>query len=126
MSTLKVKDADASDQYLGAMGLGTSPSPFYSIPADFYLEVHKGNVTGHSIIHKFGHNTAIPTTYTPVTSIGSYPTPQVSGATTLRIKAGGDANDTAAGTGAREITLIGVDETGAEVTETLATAGASC
>ena len=51
--------------------------------------------------------------------------PQVSGATTLRIKAGGNANDTAAGSGAREITLEGLDETGAYVTETLATAGAS-
>ena len=43
---------------------------------------------------------------------------------TLRIKAGGNAGDTAAGAGCREITIVGLDATGAEVTETLATAGA--
>ena len=92
---------------------------------DWLVEVKKGNVAGHSIVHKFGHNDLVGTSFVPVTSTGSYPTPQVSGATTLRVKAGGNANDTAAGTGAREITLTGLDETGAEVTETLATAGAS-
>lgn len=97
----------------------------YISDKDFLLEVSKGNVTGHSIVHKFGHNTAIGTTFAPVAQGGIYQTPQVGSATTLRIKAGGNANDTAAGTGAREITLIGLDETGAEVSETLATAGAS-
>jgi len=92
---------------------------------DFYSEVAKGNVAGHSLIHKFGHNAATPTTLTPICSIGDYLTPQVAGATTLRIKAGGDANDTAAGSGAREVTLQGLDETGALVSEAIATAGAS-
>jgi len=50
---------------------------------------------------------------------------QPAAATTLRIKAGGDALDTAAGAGAREVTLQGIDELGNEVTESLATAGAS-
>jgi hypothetical protein len=92
---------------------------------DFLTEVAKGNIAGHSLVHKFGHNTAVGTTFVPVTQGGIYQTPQTGSATTLRIKAGGDANDTAAGTGARQITLQGIDETGAEVTETLATAGAS-
>lgn len=92
---------------------------------EFLIEVNKGNVAGHSIIHKFGRNVAIPTTFAPVCFGGIYPTPQAAAANTLRIKAGGNAADTAAGAGAREITLIGLDETGAEVTETLATAGAS-
>lgn len=92
---------------------------------DFLVEVAKGNIAGHSIVNKFGHNTAVGTSFVPVAQGGYYNTPQSGSATTLRIKAGGDANDTAAGTGAREITLIGIDETGAEVTETLATAGAS-
>lgn len=92
---------------------------------DWLIEVQKGNIAGHSVVQKFGHNPLVGTSFVPVTSIGAYPTPQVSGATTLRIKAGGSANDTAAGTGAREIELQGLDETGAYVTETLATAGAS-
>lgn len=92
---------------------------------DFFFEVSKGNVTGHSIVHKFGRNTAVGTTFVPITETGLYQTPQTGSATTLRIKAGGNANDTAAGSGAREVTLVGLDETGAEVTEAVATAGAS-
>ena len=42
-----------------------------------------------------------------------------------RIKAGGDAADTAAGAGARELRLEGLDTNGKEITETVATAGAS-
>jgi hypothetical protein len=89
------------------------------------LEIAAGVLDDLSVVHKFGANAAVGTSLEVVSSNGVYRTPQVSGATTLRIKAGGNANDTAAGSGAREITLIGLDETGAEVTETLATAGAS-
>lgn len=43
----------------------------------------------------------------------------------LRIKAGGNANDTAAGSGARQVTLIGLDTTGSPLTQVLTTAGAA-
>jgi hypothetical protein len=89
------------------------------------LEMASGAFSGLSVIHKFGADQAVGTSFEPITSGGVWPTPQVSGATALRIKAGGNANDTAAGTGAREVTIVGLDETGAEVTEALATAGAS-
>ena len=89
------------------------------------LEQSKGNVTGTSLIHKFGRNTAVGTTFVPVALGGVYQTPQPASATSLRVKAGGDANDTAAGSGAREVTLQGLDETGALATEAVATAGAS-
>jgi hypothetical protein len=46
-------------------------------------------------------------------------------ATALRVKAGGNANDTANGTGARAITLVGLNTSGDIVSETIATAGAS-
>jgi hypothetical protein len=126
MSTIKVIDGDGVAKYYGNVGTGTTTGdPYHSIPADFYTEVSKGNVYKHSIVHKFGHNTSVGTSFIPVSHGGVYQTIQTGSATTLRIKAGGDANDTAARTGAREVTLIGLDETGAEVTETLATAGAS-
>lgn len=92
---------------------------------EFYTEVDKGNVAGHSMVHKFGRNAAVSTTPVPVSIGGIFRTPQVGSATTLRLKAGGDANDTAAGSGAREVTLIGVNAAGAEVSEAVATAGAS-
>jgi hypothetical protein len=53
---------------------------------------------------------------------GTYPFIQT--ATTVRIQAGGNANDTAAGSGAREVTIEGLDQNWNEVSETLATNGA--
>lgn len=97
------------------------PLPVFRNPASLTA----GTVSGWSVVHKFGRNLAVGTTFAPITEGGIYRTPQVSAATALRIKAGGNANDTAAGSGAREITLQGLDETGAYVEETLATAGAS-
>ena len=79
----------------------------------------------YTVVHKFGRNLNLTTSFLPVSIGGVYPTPQVAGATTLRIKAGGNANDTAAGTGAQKVLIQGLDETGAEVSEELVTAGAS-
>ena len=92
---------------------------------DFALEVVKGSVPSHAPVSKFGRNDSVGTTFVPIALGSIYQTPQVASATTLRIKAGGNANDTAAGTGAREVTLQGLDETGALVSEAVATAGAS-
>ena len=75
--------------------------------------------------HQFGRNIACLTTYVPVTDIGIYRTPQAGAATALRIKAGGNAADTAAGTGARSVRLYGINALGDEVIEVIATAGAS-
>jgi hypothetical protein len=91
---------------------------------EWYVKVASGDIPGWSVVHKFGRNFNIGTTYSPVVNGGFYRTPQVGSATTLRVKAG-NANDTAAGTGAREITLVGLNASGAEITETLATAGTS-
>jgi hypothetical protein len=80
---------------------------------------------GFDTIHKFGRHDAVGSTYVPVAFGGLWQTPQVAGATTLRIKAGGDAADDAGGVGAREILLQGIDEAGNEIFETLATNGIS-
>lgn len=92
---------------------------------EWFLETAQGNVPGASIVNKFGRNAAVGTSVVPLCLGGGYRTPTPTNATTLRVKAGGDANDTADGSGAREITLQGLDETGALVTEAVATAGAS-
>lgn len=91
----------------------------------YEYDIAAGLIEGREGIHKFGRNDDVGTTFEAVCAGGLYNTPQVSGATTLRIKSGGNANDTAAGTGAREVTLYGLDETGALVEEAVATAGAS-
>lgn len=89
------------------------------------LDVARSLHTGITVVKKFGRNTAVGTSFAPVALGGVYNTPQAAAATTLRIKAGGGTTDTAAGAGAREVTLVGLDETWAEATEAVATAGAS-
>ena len=91
---------------------------------DFLIEVQKGTVTGHTVVHKFGRNDAVPNgTWAFVSLLGHTAWP-LSAATTVRVKAG-NAADTAAGNGAREITVQGVDSSFNETSETLATAGES-
>ena len=95
------------------------------IAKDFYLEVQKGNIPGHVVIHKFGSNSNIgnsnledvwtpggvynwPTTGSPLEALST------------------DAGDTAAGLGARSITIQGLEEdTFIEITEDLIMNGLS-
>lgn len=88
-------------------------------------DISAGLVPGWTNVTKFGRHLAVGTAFVPVTIGGIYQAPQPAGATTLRIKAGGNANDAAAGTGARQVTLQGLDATGVEITEAVDTAGAS-
>lgn len=93
---------------------------------DYFVETSAGNTGANAEpIHKFGHNDDVGSTYVPVTVGGIYRTPKFDAATTLRIKSGGNANDTAAGTGARKIHLQGLDANGAYIDEDVVTAGAS-
>ena len=76
-----------------------------------------------SVVNKFGR-AIVGTTFTPVAFGGAYQMPQPASATKLRVKAG-DVGDAAAGVGARKIVILGIDETGALVSEELTTAGTS-
>lgn len=86
---------------------------------DFLLEAHKGNVAGHAVVHKFGHG-LVGTTLVPVTQTLDYKTPTT--ATALEFVSS-SANDTSAGSGAREITIVGLDSSWNEVSQTLVTNG---
>ena len=92
---------------------------------NYIIAVKQGNVEGSFIVNKFGRNANVGTSFVPVSVGGLYPRKQPTGATTLRIKAGGDANDTATGTGAREVTIEGINATGSLTQEAITTAGAS-
>lgn len=94
-------------------------------PSEYGLEVSRGKITGSSAFRKFGANGAVGTSATYIATLGGTSPYFPTAATTVRIKAGGNANDTAAGSGAQEITILGVDQNWAEQTVTLATAGAS-
>lgn len=76
------------------------------------------------IVNKFGYNEAIGTSFEPMAVGGIYRTPQVAGATKLRVKAG-NANDTAAGSGARKVVLQGLNASGEHIFEEVSTNGTS-
>ena len=78
-----------------------------------------------NVVHKFGYNLAVPNgSWAGVLSLtGAFP--WLEAATTVRVKAGGDVADTAAGAGARTVIVEGVDATGAETSDSLTLAGAS-
>lgn len=96
----------------------------YFLNTDEFFDINQDKRAGYSTVHKFGKHESVGATYKPLAIGGVYNTPQVSGAVALRVKAG-DANDSPSGSGARKIFVQGVDDTGAEVTDTLNTNGAS-
>ena len=94
-----------------------------SFTSDFFIDVAKGNVAGHSLVHKFGRNDGVPNgTWEFVNQLGFTAWP-LSAATTVRIKAGGGADDDVGGIGATEITVQGIDSSFNETSETIATGG---
>ena len=111
---------DIAAQALTPIVVSTGTNPTY----DFHTEMARGNVSGASPVHKFGLRVGITTSYSVISSNGIWLTPQVAGAVALRVKAGNAADD-ASGVGAREVSIQGLDETGALVTEAVATAGTS-
>lgn len=86
----------------------------------FYLAVQRLEVDGVSIVHKFGRNDAVPNgswAFLNLLGLTSWP---LSAATAVRVKLG-NAADAFDGNGAREVTIQGLDETGVEVREAVAT-----
>lgn len=90
-----------------------------NVGTDFYTEVAKGNVNGHSLVHKFG-TTLLTTTPAVVSQTGAYQVPMA--VVTLEIVSS-DANDTAAGSGAQEVTIFGLDADWNETTVVVDTNG---
>jgi hypothetical protein len=96
----------------------------YKNKLDWGVQVARGNILNAEVAHRFGMAT-VGTDLVPVSDVLAYRTPQPAGATALRIKAGGNASDTAAGAGARSVRLTGLNADGDVVSEVIATAGAS-
>ncbi|MCP4566485.1 MAG: hypothetical protein GY841_02760 [FCB group bacterium] len=82
----------------------------------FYLDVAKGNIPGHASMNKFGHNataTAGDDIWAGDGVYAFYPAT----AQSMDIQST-EAADTAAGTGARSVTVFGLDENWEEISET--------
>ena len=93
-------------------------------PKDFALFVAGGKFGDEILsVRKFGHNEAVTDSFSDLwDGGGDYPFPTT--ANPVRIAAGGNAADTAAGLGARSILIQGLDENWNPASEELATNGA--
>jgi len=90
---------------------------------DAMLEFAKGNVSGTSVIHNFGHNQAVGTSLETIWTEGGIYVYRTT-ATTMTISSD-NANDTSAGTGARTVLVEGLDTNYDEISETLTMNGTS-
>lgn len=110
-----------------AMPYAEIPQVYYNIPSGAHTHLTAGQLAalgrfkGVIPLRKFGRG-IVGTVYTPL-SIGDHLwLPTV--AKTVRVKAGGNIADTAAGTGLRTVRVIGVDENWEYAQEDLTLAGA--
>ena len=88
----------------------------------YYHEVVRGSIPQSQSIGRYG-NADLGTTLVPVSSGGIYPMPPPSGATQLRIKAGGNANDSFTGSGAQLVLMEGYNVLGQAISDILPTNG---
>lgn len=87
---------------------------------DFYVQVALGKIPGYSIVQKFGRNLVVGTTVAPIAIGGVYQTPLTP--TELEVISD-DEDDTANGSGARNVVIQGLDANWNLVEEEVATAG---
>lgn len=85
---------------------------YYKKVLDFHIEMSLGNVPNFSIIHKFGRNANVASTFEPITQSGFYRTPTSN--TALEILSA-SADDNATGIGARTIYYEGLKEVAGEL-----------
>lgn len=90
------------------------------INSEFYLEMAKGDVKGHSVISKFGEADAIGTTWTIITDSQTYPMP-TAGAS-LEILSSSDVDSTG-NAGAQQVLIQGIGLDWREQTETVSLQG---
>jgi hypothetical protein len=94
---------------------------------NFWLDVSMGHYEpSWKAEHKFARNSSIPNgAWATVANLGTSPYPFPTTPTTVRIKAGGNVADDAAGAGARSIRVYGINSDMEFATEDIVTAGVS-
>lgn len=89
----------------------------FGLTEPFKLQVGRGQIAGHSVVHIFGHNPDVDTTEVtiwPATGLLTHPA-----APTIMTISSSSADDTSAGTGARTVYILGINGTGGYVSETV-------
>lgn len=89
----------------------------------YYADVARGRIFGASVVHKFGRNSDVGTAFEDIWETGGVYSWPTSASTLEAIST--DANDTAAGTGARTVTIEGLDADFNEISETITMNGVS-
>lgn len=82
---------------------------YYKRVSDFGVDIAKGEVPGHSVIQKFGRNSAVSSTFVPICLSGFFRTPTSN--TALEVVST-DVDDTFLGAGARTIYYEGLQNSG--------------
>jgi len=85
------------------------------LSADFYTDVRLGKIPGYALELVAG-NGLVTTAYSPISTTLLYPTPTA--AVSLEVLSS-SANDTSAGSGARTITVTGLDANWAEISQVI-------
>lgn len=88
----------------------------YPVYIDFLLEVNKGLVPGHSLIHKFGQNLVATTIEQDVWGQGGVMS-FLQAAETMDVVSSDTINDISTGDNARTVTIIGLDANFNEISE---------
>jgi hypothetical protein len=91
---------------------------------DFLIEVAKGNIAGHSLVHKFGRNEAVGATWEHI-SLNPFDTADFLTTPTAVFLQGTLAADGPGGAGAREVTVQGILSLKNEGTAVITTNGAT-
>jgi len=89
----------------------------FGLTEPFELQVARGQITGHSIVHVFGHNPDVDTseeTIWPTEGLLGHPA-----SPTIMTLSSSSTNDAADGTGARTVHILGINGTGGYVEETV-------
>ena len=101
----------------------------YELPLPVLPSSHmysKGNIFGHETLRKYGSLNTLPTTERFIEGgVTTEVTPYLPTAAVTVEAISTDANDTAAGTGAQQITIEGLDESFNRASETITMAGLS-
>lgn len=83
------------------------------------LAIARGLITNHSVFHKHGRNVAVGTTAENISTAGDATPYMPTAAVNVEVVTTG--NDTAAGSGARSVTITGLNASWALTSETIAT-----
>lgn len=89
-----------------------SHESYYKKQLDYHTQVSRGEIPNHTVVHKFGMNPNVSSTFVPICNSGFYRTPTNNVALEI---VSSSANDTSTGTGARQITYEGLAISGTDL-----------